>query len=330
MNKKNYNILFLSAILLVMAAMPMQAPPSPVAHDVSSINGNYDTGGLANSGIISSPPVTLQSYQPILTYFDWYEVEEDEPEHYDLRYVVIEPANGADCPAGLDGGPGREILELSNDPTSRGWTYNSIDMSQLGFIMGDQVIVSFVFDTRDGAYNNYKGWLIDYVRIDTVLFTFDDGLEGWQAANIGDIFVHTPPTADGDVRSSGDRCSLVGASLDGQIDLNESYYQGTSLWHRIVLDNGLLWYGHELNLWSPISLKPLVDTQLGKAQAIWDCISESLPEALSGDEVQSIELISTYMGNASSISNAVYASGQLAKAAAAMEQLMDHLGIQCP
>ncbi len=70
-------------------------------------------------------------------------------------------------------------------------------------------------------------------------------------------------------------------------------------------------------------------TQLKAAQGLWACIAASLPDELSASAQQQIAAIASYMENATGISNAVYANGQLAKAVQAMEALMAMLDITC-
>lgn len=314
MTTKKYLLAVLAIGIILLAAAPMQAKNS--LPDMSGVEGNYDTGDFANSGIVSSPQVTLQSTTPMISFYDWYEVETELPMLYDLRYVVITRVFGPDD-APLDGTRSFHVVQITNNPSSRGWTYNQVNLLiEGGFQQGETVVVSFVFDTRDNAYNDYKGWFIEYVDIDGMCFNFNDGMEGWHGENLGHVFRIPNQTPEG---------------LDGDMDLSEGYYQGTGLWNHITVEGyGMLWYGHiPPSSWSPVSLKPLVDTQLKAAQGLWACITASLPDELSASAQEQIAAIASYMENATGISNAVYANGQLAKAVQAMEELMAMLDITC-
>lgn len=312
MTTKKYLLAVLAIGLILLAAAPMQAKNS--LPDMSGVEGNYDTGDFANSGIVSSPQVTLQSTNPTLTFDEWYEVEDEEPDSYDLRFVVVTRVYSQDDER--DGINDMVVLPLTNCPSSsEGWMWKQFSLSSHGFYQGDTVVVSFVFDTRDAAYNDFKGWFVDNVNIDGTIFTFNGTMEGWQSQNLGYEFEGPACTPD---------------SLDGD-KKGDEYYQGLGLWRYLYYgDNGQLWYGHlPPSSWSPVSLKPLVDTQLKAAQGLWACITASLPDELSVSAQEHIAAIAGYMENATGISNAVYANGQLAKAVQAMEELMAMLDITC-
>ncbi|RZN47531.1 hypothetical protein EF808_04185 [archaeon] len=85
---------------------------------------------------------------------------------------------------------------------------------------------------------------------------------------------------------------------------------------------------HE-NDWSPVSLLPLYRTNLASATERWSCIQESLPEDPSEEMTALIDEVSTFMGGATSLSNPVYASGQLGRALAVMNEIEEGLGIDC-
>jgi hypothetical protein len=72
MTTKKYLLAVLAIGIILLAAAPMQAKNS--LPDMSGVEGNYDTGDLRNRDR-SSPPVTLQSTNPTLTFVKWYEVE---------------------------------------------------------------------------------------------------------------------------------------------------------------------------------------------------------------------------------------------------------------
>jgi len=80
----------------------------------------------------------------------------------------------------------------SSDPSAASWT-DSGEISLAGFV-GQSIIIRFTFNSIDGAYNNYKGWFIDDVKVEIgsgpepppAIF-FDDmenGIGGWTATGL--------------------------------------------------------------------------------------------------------------------------------------------------
>jgi len=80
-------------------------------------------------------------------------------------------------------------------------------------------------------------------------------------------------------------------------------------------------YEIESASWSPVFTQPLARTQLASVLSQWDDLLERLPEEPSDEMAAFIEQIQGYMANAAQLTNPIYASGQLSKAAAAMQQL---------
>jgi predicted secreted protein len=77
------------------------------------------------------------------------------------------------------------------------------------------------------------------------------------------------------------------------------------------------------------SMKPLVSTALLDAQAYWECISEHLPADVDARAETLICEIGTCMSNASSLSNPIYASGELTRAVGHMAELDRALRLNC-
>jgi hypothetical protein len=73
--------------------------------------------------------------------------------------------------------------------------------------------------------------------------------------------------------------------------------------------------------WSPVVVQPLARTQLASALSLWEELLSRLPEEPTGDMAALIAQIQEYVANAAQLTNPIYASGQLSKAAAAMQQL---------
>jgi len=80
-------------------------------------------------------------------------------------------------------------------------------------------------------------------------------------------------------------------------------------------------YEYQVNSWSPVSAMPLMRTQLAHASAAWDALSEQIPDEPTDEMTSLIEGIQAHMQNATGLTNPVYASGELSKARALMEEL---------
>lgn len=83
--------------------------------------------------------------------------------------------------------------------------------------------------------------------------------------------------------------------------------------------------------WSPVSLKPLLTHNLDVATQLWTCLHEAIGDLdeLGPVAEEMIISIQTHMGKAESISNPVYASGELRTAIDLMEQLNELLECGC-
>jgi hypothetical protein len=150
-----------------------------------------------------------------LTYWTWYDVEED----YDYLYLE----------ASTDGGESWEILitpsGTSEDPTgnSYGWAYNGLsgggpewiqEEVDLSPFAGEQVLIRFEYIT-DAAVNG-EGFLIDDVAVPEVGyatdFETDDG--GWEAAGFVRIQNALPQTYRLALISEGDTTTVTPLELD--------------------------------------------------------------------------------------------------------------------
>ncbi len=73
--------------------------------------------------------------------------------------------------------------------------------------------------------------------------------------------------------------------------------------------------------WAPVVTQPLARTQLQSVLSMWEEIQGRLPDEPTDDASALIAQIQGHMANAAQLTNPIYASGQLSKAAAAMQQL---------
>lgn len=73
--------------------------------------------------------------------------------------------------------------------------------------------------------------------------------------------------------------------------------------------------------WSPVSIMPLMRTQLAAAHEAWSELSADLPEEPTDEMNVLVNKIQEHMQNATGLTNPVYASGELAKALKNMNSL---------
>jgi NAD(P)H-nitrite reductase large subunit len=99
---------------------------------------------------------------------------------------------------------------------------------------------------------------------------------------------------------------------------------GTPRPQRMAYDMGA--YEYAGSSWSPVSLQPLARTQLQAALALWNGVACRIPCDPSDEVTALVWDIQKHMENAAQLTNPVYASGQLAQAAALMEALAALLG----
>jgi len=81
--------------------------------------------------------------------------------------------------------------------------------------------------------------------------------------------------------------------------------------------------------WSVSVVRPLVQTNLSKANSMWACLMEELPTEVSEDVEALLDDVQEHMENASVLSNPIYANGELIKAMALMKQINDEFDCGC-
>jgi len=144
----------------------------------SALSGG--TSVEANSGELISPSIDLTTaVSPVLIFSTWWEVESVNPNAagFDILKILISTDDGATY---------SEVKKLNpyvdpNDsnraskPFSSGgfnrkpvWVIEELDLSSY---IGKSIKVEFSFDTRDGLYNGFRGWLIDSFRVIDVTTT---------------------------------------------------------------------------------------------------------------------------------------------------------------
>jgi len=145
-----------------------------------ALNGGTSDG--ANSGELISPTIDLtgKSGAVHLTFDTWWEIESVNPNNngYDIMTISVSTDSGSTWktlarlnplsdPAGEEN---RAPLPFSNT----GFNSAPAWLSQEGIglvdtegnsVAGKSIKLKFTFETRDGLYNGFRGWLIDNVKI---------------------------------------------------------------------------------------------------------------------------------------------------------------------
>jgi hypothetical protein len=110
--------------------------------------------GLPNSGDLTSPEITLPKSNENYTLKFWYRYQTENSERYwDQRWVQISE----------NGGPFKNVLQLYDDPANY-WLNPSIDLSNFA---GSKIKLRFHFESLDRAFNDFEGWTVDDVEINT-------------------------------------------------------------------------------------------------------------------------------------------------------------------
>ncbi len=145
------------------------------------------TSLTANDGILTSPTIDLSGVdaeQPVsLTFQTWWEIESVNPNEngFDLMGVELSLDDGAtwttvarlnplaDPSSTLDRAP----IPYSNRGFNKAPAWLKQEAIPLDGVQGiDTVKVRFVFETMDGLYNGFRGWMIDNVVLQASEGTF--------------------------------------------------------------------------------------------------------------------------------------------------------------
>jgi hypothetical protein len=138
----------------------------------------YETGpgsgcnGSATQGTYTSPPFELGDYDTImLSFWTWWEIESVNPHTYDLLTIELSQNNGpfqqlvklnppAD-PVGID--KAKKPFTNNGYNTSPEWTLYKLNLSSYA---NKTVRLRFRFNSSDGLYNGFRGWLIDNLVVE--------------------------------------------------------------------------------------------------------------------------------------------------------------------
>jgi len=176
-----------------------QAPlPFATSGDVAWWYGQADTGSIigtqsagdsllsggrsesANEGQLFSPSIDLsKAISPVLLFNTWWEVESVNPNSagFDILEILISTDGGStyDSIKRLNPFVDPNDSDRAHKPFSSGgffrkpvWVIEEMDLSDY---VGKSIKVQFKFDTRDGLYNGFRGWVIDDFRVIDVTST---------------------------------------------------------------------------------------------------------------------------------------------------------------
>ena len=156
--------------------VPGAALPGPFSGAKALWFGNPATGNFVSASTTAqnatSPPVRLPTSGSITLQFkSWWEIEGVNPRSFDLLQLqVLNEAGGivrvvqynppSDPPSPFD--RSRMPFTSNGFNTAPVWTNQSLDLTPF---QGQTVRIRFVFRTVDGAYNYFRGWIIDDVVI---------------------------------------------------------------------------------------------------------------------------------------------------------------------
>ena len=135
-----------------------------------SCNSNSGGSGQPLGGTLTSPSFAIPSGTTLLQFRAWWEIESVDPQQfaYDQMLIqVIDASSGVTILGTLN--PQVDANGGAPQPYSSGgfdaapvWNLYTFDMSPYA---GQNVQIRFEFKTQDGAYNGYRGWLIDDVIV---------------------------------------------------------------------------------------------------------------------------------------------------------------------
>ena len=115
--------------------------------------GSYLNGGTPSEGNLTSPPITIPSTGYWMRF--WYRYQtENNTRFWDQRWVQVS----------VDGQPFLDLYQITDDLPN---TWLQSPPTSLAAYAGHTVRFRFNFVTLDGTLNDYGGWIIDDLAVDT-------------------------------------------------------------------------------------------------------------------------------------------------------------------
>ncbi|MFC1523448.1 kelch repeat-containing protein, partial [Thermodesulfobacteriota bacterium] len=114
---------------------------------------DYDTGATTSGSLISKTITIPASGSTTLTFWSWFDTEDDPVyPQYDRKWVQVEE-NGSFTNLTP------EVGELQDPSTWQKFTYN------LDAFSGKDIKIHFTFDSYDATLNNFRGWYLDDIAV---------------------------------------------------------------------------------------------------------------------------------------------------------------------
>ena len=129
------------------------------------------TSTTSNSGDAQSPTFSIPASAPaaVLRFDTWFEIEGVNPDGFDIMSIwvkegVTETFVGALNPSSAPVGQADKPFTTTGYNLAPAWQEKAFDLSSF---KGTTISLIFRFDTRDAAYNGFRGWVIDNVKVNT-------------------------------------------------------------------------------------------------------------------------------------------------------------------
>ncbi len=131
------------------------------------------TSVAKNRGILISPIISLSDIKEAsFNFWSWFEIESVNPNQagYDLMEIYVIKPSGESVQLGkLNPYTDPIIPDRKSIPFTSGgfnqlpsWKYHEFDLTKY---VSTSIRLQFVFDTRDGLYNGFRGWIIDEITV---------------------------------------------------------------------------------------------------------------------------------------------------------------------
>ncbi len=129
-----------------------QQPPTPP---------NYDVGTTSGDAILEIEH--LDEFDSAILYFaHWYQTECGFPCPWDIMKFSISTNDGVSW---------KDIFDSSDTNLwDTSWTSGTWNVAQYDFLPSElisSILIKFSFDSTDDLYNNYEGWYIDDIKVET-------------------------------------------------------------------------------------------------------------------------------------------------------------------
>jgi hypothetical protein len=131
------------------------------------------TSVAKNRGTLISPIINLSNLEEAsFNFWSWFEIESVNPNQtgYDLMEIHVIKSSGVPEQLGKLNPytdpiiPDRKPIPFTSGGFNQlpAWKYHEFDLTEY---VGSSIRLQFVFDTRDGLYNGFRGWIIDEITV---------------------------------------------------------------------------------------------------------------------------------------------------------------------